>query len=85
MDASAHDVRARISFPWQHRTKLHSANSMERLNKEVKPLADVAGIFPSEASILRLIGAALFEKDDEWQPARRCMMVEAFAHGLPRF
>ncbi|MCE8556908.1 transposase [Ruegeria pomeroyi] len=57
---------------------LHT-NPIERLNKEVKRRADVAGIFPNEASIMRLIGAVLFEQSDEWQAASRYMMVEAFA------
>jgi len=34
---------------------------------------------PNEASITRLIGAVLFEQNDEWQTARRSMQVEAFA------
>lgn len=79
MDDSEHDVLAYMSFPRQHRTKLHSTNPIERLNKEVKRRADVVGIFPNEASIMRLIGAVLFEQNDEWQTASRYMMVEAFA------
>ena len=68
-----------MAFPAQHRTKLHSTNPIERLNKEVKRRADVVGIFPNEASIMRLIGAVLFEQNDEWQTSSRYMMVEAFA------
>jgi len=49
----------------------------ERLNKEVKRRADVVGIFPSEASIIRLIGAVLPEANDEWQIQHRYMGVEA--------
>ena len=79
MDASEHDVLAYMSFPRQQRTKLHSTNPIERLNKEVKRRADVVGIIPNEASIMRLIGAVLFEQNDEWQTASRYMMVEAFA------
>lgn len=43
MDASEQDVLAYMTFPRQHRTKLHSTNPIERLNKEVKRRADVVG------------------------------------------
>ena len=79
MDDSEHDVLAYMAFPRQHRTKLHSTNPIERLNKEVKRRADVVGIFPNEASITRLIGAVLIEQNDEWQTQNRYMQVEAFA------
>ena len=61
-------------------------NPLERLNKEVKRRADVVGIFPSEQSILRLIGAVLLEANDEWATQHRYMQVEAMAEllGPPR-
>jgi putative transposase len=82
MDESEHDVLAYMAFPTQHRTKLHSTNPLERLNKEVKRRADVVGIFPSEASIIRLIGAVLLEANDEWQMQHRYMGVEAMGEML---
>ena len=82
MDESEHDVLAYLAFPLQHRTKLHSTNPLERLNKEVKRRADVVGIFPGEASITRLIGAVLLEANDEWQLRHRYMQVEAMAELL---
>ena len=54
-----------------------STNTLERLNKEVKRRADVVGISPSEASIIRLIGAVLLDANDEWQMQQRYMGVEA--------
>jgi transposase-like protein len=45
-----------MSFPTQHRTKLHSINPLERL----------VGIFPNEHAIARLIGAILLEQNEEW-------------------
>jgi transposase-like protein len=79
MDESEHDVLAYMSFPAQHRVKLHSTNPLERLNKEVKRRADVVGIFPCEPSITRLIGAVLLEQNDEWQVQHRYMQVEGMA------
>ncbi len=57
MEVSENDMIAYMVFPRQHRTEFHSTNPIERLNKEVKRRAVVVGIVPSEASILRLIGA----------------------------
>ena len=79
MDDGEHDVLAYMPFPAQHRAKLHSTNPLERLNKEAKRRADVVGVFPSEASIVRLIGAVLLEQNDEWQLQHRYMQVEAMA------
>jgi len=79
IDDSETDVLSHLDFPEQHRTKLHSTNPLERLNKEVKRRADVVGIFPNEASIIRLIGAVLLEQNDEWQLQHRYMQVEAMA------
>lgn len=71
MDEAEHDVLAYFAYPATHRIKLHSTNTLERLNKEVKRRANVVGIFPNEASILRLIGAVLMEQNEEWQLQHR--------------
>lgn len=74
---------AYLTFPVQHRTKLHSTNPLERLNKEIKRRADVVGIFPNTDSIQRLIGAVLLEANDEWQLQHRYMQIEGMASFTP--
>ena len=79
MDESEHDGFTQMAFSVQHLAKLHTTNPIERLNTEVKRRADVVAIFPNEASILRLIGAVLFEQNDEWAIRHRQMQVEVFS------
>lgn len=77
MDQAEPDVLAYMTFPKEHRTKLHSTNPLERLNGEIKRRTNVVGIFPNEAAITRLIGAILIEQNDEWAVQRaRYMTLE---------
>jgi transposase-like protein len=80
MDEAEEDVLAYMTFPQQHRSKLHSTNPLERLNGEIKRRTEVVGIFPNEAAITRLVGAILLEQNDEWAAQRsRYMTLETIA------
>lgn len=80
MDEAEADVLAFMSFPKEHRTKLHSTNPIERLNGEIKRRTEVVGIFPNEAAIVRLVGALLLEQNDEWAVQRgRYITLETMA------
>src|SRR5579884_2035628 len=80
MDGAEPDVLAYMTFPKDHRTKLHSTNPLERLNGEIKRRTEVIGIFPNEAAITRLVGAILLEQNDEWAVQRaRYITLESMA------
>ena len=80
MDEAEADVLAFMSFPKDHRPKIHSTNPLERLNGEIKRRTEVVGIFPNEAAITRLVGAILLEQNDEWAVQRaRYMTLETIA------
>ena len=69
-----------MTFPKEHRAKIHSTNPIERLNGEIKRRTEVVGIFPNEEAITRLIGAILLEQNDEWAVQRgRYMTLETIA------
>lgn len=79
MGSSRDDVLAYMSFRREHWAQIASTNPRERVNREVKRRADVIGIFPNDEAIVRLVGALIFESNDEWAVARRSMSLETLA------
>jgi transposase-like protein len=60
-----------FEFPVEHRRFFRTTNSLERANKEISRRTRVVGIFPNEASCLRLISAVLMEISEYWQIGKR--------------
>jgi putative transposase len=71
LEDAAEDVLAHMHFPQEHRRRLHSTNTVERLHLEIKRRTRVIGIFPNRQSLMRMVGTLLQEQDDEWQVAER--------------
>ena len=76
LDEAEEDVLAFMTFPKEHRAKIHSTDPLERLNGEIKRRTDVVAIFPNDAAIVRLTGAILLEQNDEWAVGRRYLSLE---------
>src|SRR5215212_7126972 len=66
-------------FPQEHWQKIWSNNPLERVNKEIKRRTNVVGIFPTEGSVIRLVGSLLSEHHDEWQLAKRYFSLGSMA------
>ena len=64
-----------FELPEQHRKKMRTSNSLERVNKEIKRRTRVATIFPNEASCLRLVSAILSEISEDWETGRAYLMM----------
>lgn len=79
MDEAEADMLAYCCLPTAHRMKIHSTNTPERLNKEVKRRADVVGIFPNEESIMPLLGEVLTEQNEGWLLQNRYMPLRTMA------
>jgi transposase-like protein len=71
------DILAFYVFPADHWRKLRSTNPLERFNKEIGRRTDVVGIFPDNASLIRLAGMLCIEQNDEWLVGRRYLSAES--------
>jgi putative transposase len=60
-----------FDFPLEHRRSIRTTNSLERINKEIRRRTRVVGIFPNDASCLRLVSAILMETSEDWQIGKR--------------
>jgi putative transposase len=79
LEEAEEDLIAFYRFPSVHWSKLRSTNPLERVNREIGRRSDVVGIFPNDASAIRLAGALLVEQNDEWLISRRYLSEESLA------
>lgn len=66
LEANYEDGLVFYAFKQESWRKIRTSNCLERLNKEIRRRTRVVGIFPNDASCIRLVGALLMEQNDEW-------------------
>jgi len=67
-----------FAFPEDHWRRIRTVNSLERVSQEIRRRTRVAGIFPNEASCLRLVSALLMEISETWETGRIYLSFERF-------
>ena len=65
------DATAVLALPEPYRRRLRTSNGMERLNEEVRRRERVIRIFPNRESAIRLLGAVLLERHEQWATGHR--------------
>jgi transposase-like protein len=79
LEETEEDILAFYAFPADHWRKLRSTNPLERLNREIGRRTDVVGIFPDDASLVRLASMLAIEQNDEWLVGRRYLSAASTA------
>lgn len=79
LERAEEDLLAFYAFPVEHWRKLRSTNPLERLNREIGRRTDVVGIFPDDASLIRLVTSLVIEQNDEWLVGRRYLSLDSLA------
>ena len=70
-----------MTLPEGMRRFFRTSNHIERLNRELKRRSGVIGIFPNEASLIRLMGSVLMEQNSISQ-ARKAIFSKGSYQGL---
>ncbi len=65
-----------FSFPKEHRRRIRTSNSLERVSQEIKRRTRVVRIFPNEESCLRLVSALLMEISEEWETGKVYLTID---------
>jgi putative transposase len=79
LEEAEDDVLAFYAFPDEHWPKLRSTNPLERFNREIGRRTDVVGIFPDNASVVRLVSMLAIEANDEWLVGRSYISQKSMA------
>ncbi len=65
-----------FALPDGHRKRMRTTNMLERMHEEINRRTRVAGLFPNEASLLRLVSAVLMELSEEWETGKRQLNMD---------
>ena len=70
MEEAEADALAYLDFPEAHRRRIRTNNVQGRTNREIKRRTRAVRSLPSEAALLRLVGAVCCEASEDWSSRR---------------
>ena len=81
LDESFDDITAVFSLPGKYRKKMRTSNGIERVNEEIRRRDRALRIYPSDDSVMRIIGTVLLEQSEAWGTDRLYLdMAEYLEH-----
>jgi putative transposase len=80
LEAGFDDATAVLALPEPYRRRLRTSNGIERLNEEVRRRERVIRIFPNRESAIRLLGAVLLERHEQWTTGHRYLDMAGYWH-----
>ncbi|WP_455137787.1 IS256 family transposase [Thermophilibacter sp.] len=84
LEDAAPSALAYLSFPREHRHWVRTNNVQERMNCEIKRRTRVVQVFPSAASLVRLVGAVCCDQNDAWACERNFIDRRTLEPGYER-
>jgi putative transposase len=64
------------AFPKAHWRRIRTTNGLERINKELKRRSRPVGAFPSDKSLMRLMGCILININEEWVTGKTYLSMD---------
>ena len=78
LDEGFEDSITIMALPSKYRITLRTSNIIERENREIRRREKVIQIFPNVESIIRLIGAVLYDDHNDWSIAHRLFDMKEY-------
>lgn len=83
LDLGFEDAMTVLALPASYRRFMRTSNHLERVNKELKRRSKVIGVFPNEASLLRLMGSVLIELHERYTLEQKLNISKEDKEALP--
>lgn len=82
LDEAFDDIAAVFALPVKYRKKMRTSNGIERVNEEIRRRDRALRIYPSDDSVMRIIGTVLLEQSEAWKRDRLYIDMTEYLESL---